>query len=87
MFVFFLTLLGGSPVLPPKVATAPPDRSHAPTPLVGPAPLHVNLQVFRKNVSELRLQLQHMRQLQVINPPVSETQSFVFSKINILLLL
>ncbi|KAA0704849.1 Sickle tail protein [Triplophysa tibetana] len=58
---------GGSPVLPPKIATAPPDRSPAPTPLVGPAPLHVNLQVFRKNVSELRLQLQHMRQLQLQN--------------------
>ncbi|XP_057178244.1 sickle tail protein isoform X2 [Triplophysa rosa] len=58
---------GGSPVLPPKIATAPPDRSPTPTPPVGPAPLHVNLQLFRKNVSELRLQLQHMRQLQLQN--------------------
>uniref|UniRef100_A0A8C1BIP3 Si:ch211-285f17.1 n=1 Tax=Cyprinus carpio carpio TaxID=630221 RepID=A0A8C1BIP3_CYPCA len=58
---------GGSPVLAPKVATAPPECSPAPTPPLGPAPLHVNLHLFRKNVSELRLQLQHMRQLQLQN--------------------
>lgn len=63
--------LGGSPVLPPKVAAAPPERSPAPTPPLGPAPLHVNLHQFRRNVSELRLQLQHIRQLQVIKVPVS----------------
>ncbi|XP_056306160.1 sickle tail protein homolog isoform X7 [Danio aesculapii] len=59
---------GGSPVLAPKiVAAASPERSPAPTPPLGPAPLHVNLHLFRKNVSELRLQLQHMRQLQLQN--------------------
>ncbi|XP_051738996.1 sickle tail protein homolog isoform X8 [Ctenopharyngodon idella] len=55
---------GGSPVLPPKVA---PECSPAPTPPLGPAPLHVNLHLFRRNVSELRLQLQHIRQLQLQN--------------------
>uniref|UniRef100_A0A672T5U5 Sickle tail protein-like n=1 Tax=Sinocyclocheilus grahami TaxID=75366 RepID=A0A672T5U5_SINGR len=63
----FVFCLGGSPVLAPKVAAAPPERSPAPTPPLGPAPLHVNLHLFRKNVSELRLQLQHMRQLQLQN--------------------
>uniref|UniRef100_A0A671KGL8 KIAA1217 n=1 Tax=Sinocyclocheilus anshuiensis TaxID=1608454 RepID=A0A671KGL8_9TELE len=58
---------GGSPVLATKVAAAPPERSPAPTPPLGPTPLHVNLHLFRKNVSELRLQLQHMRQLQLQN--------------------
>uniref|UniRef100_A0A8C2IV53 Actin interacting protein 3-like C-terminal domain-containing protein n=1 Tax=Cyprinus carpio TaxID=7962 RepID=A0A8C2IV53_CYPCA len=58
---------GGSPILAPKVAAAPPECSPAPTPPLGPAPLHVNLHLFRKNVSELRLQLQHMRQLQLQN--------------------
>uniref|UniRef100_A0A8C2IYB9 Actin interacting protein 3-like C-terminal domain-containing protein n=1 Tax=Cyprinus carpio TaxID=7962 RepID=A0A8C2IYB9_CYPCA len=57
----------GSPILAPKVAAAPPECSPAPTPPLGPAPLHVNLHLFRKNVSELRLQLQHMRQLQLQN--------------------
>ncbi|XP_073687194.1 sickle tail protein homolog isoform X4 [Garra rufa] len=58
---------GGSPILAPKVVTAPPERSPAPTPPLGPTPTHVNLHLFRKNVSELRLQLQHMRQLQLQN--------------------
>ncbi|XP_051538167.1 sickle tail protein homolog isoform X3 [Myxocyprinus asiaticus] len=58
---------GGSPVLAPKISAAPPERSPAHTPPIGSAPLHVNLQLFRKNVSELRLQLQHMRQLQLQN--------------------
>ncbi|XP_067291580.1 sickle tail protein homolog isoform X2 [Pseudorasbora parva] len=58
---------GGSPVLALKVAAAPPERSPAPTPPLGPAPLHVNLHLFRRNVSELRLQLQHIRQLQLQN--------------------
>uniref|UniRef100_A0A673FZN9 Sickle tail protein homolog n=1 Tax=Sinocyclocheilus rhinocerous TaxID=307959 RepID=A0A673FZN9_9TELE len=56
-----------SPVLATKVAAAPPERSPAPTPPLGPAPLHVNLHMFKKNISELRLQLQHMRQLQLQN--------------------
>uniref|UniRef100_A0A8C2CQV5 KIAA1217 n=1 Tax=Cyprinus carpio TaxID=7962 RepID=A0A8C2CQV5_CYPCA len=57
----------GSPILAPKVAAAPPECSPAPTPPLGPAPMHVNLHLFRRNVSELRLQLQHMRQLQLQN--------------------
>lgn len=68
----FLVFLGGSPILAPKVAAAPPERSPAPTPPLGPTPLHLNLHLFRKNVSELRLQLQHMRQLQVIKLQISE---------------
>lgn len=67
----FMFCLGGSPVLAPKVAAAPPERSPAPTPPLGPAPLHVNFHMFRRNVSELRLQLQHIRQLQVIKVPFS----------------
>uniref|UniRef100_A0A673G7V7 Sickle tail protein homolog n=1 Tax=Sinocyclocheilus rhinocerous TaxID=307959 RepID=A0A673G7V7_9TELE len=63
----FVFCLGGSPVLATKVAAAPPERSPAPTPPLGPAPLHVNLHMFKKNISELRLQLQHMRQLQLQN--------------------
>ncbi|XP_059390455.1 sickle tail protein homolog isoform X3 [Carassius carassius] len=58
---------GGSPVLAPKVTAATLEHSPAPTPPLGPTPLHVNLHLFRKNVSELRLQLQHMRQLQLHN--------------------
>uniref|UniRef100_A0A8C2CRQ1 KIAA1217 n=1 Tax=Cyprinus carpio TaxID=7962 RepID=A0A8C2CRQ1_CYPCA len=63
----FVFCLGGSPILAPKVAAAPPECSPAPTPPLGPAPMHVNLHLFRRNVSELRLQLQHMRQLQLQN--------------------
>lgn len=47
---------GGSPVLAPKSNAAPPDRR--------PAPLKVNLLQFRRNVSDLRMQLHQMRQLQ-----------------------
>ncbi|XDV47247.1 hypothetical protein PO909_016931, partial [Leuciscus waleckii] len=65
---------GGSPVLAPKVAAAPPERSPAPTPPLGPAPLHVNVHMFRRNVSELRLQLQHIRQLQLQNQECMRAQ-------------
>ncbi|XP_052398539.1 sickle tail protein homolog isoform X16 [Carassius gibelio] len=58
---------GGSPVLAPKVNAATLEHCPAPTPPLGPTPLHANLHLFRKNVSELRLQLQHMRQLQLHN--------------------
>ncbi|XP_065150979.1 sickle tail protein homolog isoform X3 [Paramisgurnus dabryanus] len=58
---------GGSPVLTPKIASVPAERSPAPTPPTGHAPLNVNLQLFRKNISEFRLQLQHMRQMQLQN--------------------
>lgn len=49
-------LTGGSPVLAPKTTASPPDKV--------PVPLKVNLLQFRKNVSELRIQLHQMRQLQ-----------------------
>ncbi|XP_076826348.1 sickle tail protein homolog isoform X3 [Brachyhypopomus gauderio] len=58
---------GGSPVLGPRNSTAPPESNPASTPPISSAPLQVNLIQFRKNVSELRLQLQQMRQLQLQN--------------------
>lgn len=59
---FNLTLLlfhcdtGGSPILAPKSNAASSDKR--------PLPLKVNLLQFRKNVSDLRMQLHQMRQLQ-----------------------
>ncbi|KAK2859547.1 hypothetical protein Q5P01_004167 [Channa striata] len=50
---------GGSPVLAPKSSAAPSDK--------GTVPLKVNLLLFRKNVSDLRMQLHQMRQLQLQN--------------------
>uniref|UniRef100_A0A7N8XN97 KIAA1217 ortholog n=1 Tax=Mastacembelus armatus TaxID=205130 RepID=A0A7N8XN97_9TELE len=50
---------GGSPVLAPKSSAAPSDKD--------PVPLKVNLVQFRKNVSDLRMQLHQMRQLQLQN--------------------
>ncbi|XP_055085904.1 sickle tail protein isoform X19 [Periophthalmus magnuspinnatus] len=47
----------GSPVLAPKTPTIPTDK----------APIKVNLLQFRKNVSDLRMQLHQMRQLQLQN--------------------
>lgn len=47
---------GGSPVLAPKTNAAPSDK--------GSVPLKINLLQFRKNVSDLRMQLHQMRQLQ-----------------------
>lgn len=52
-----LTDSGGSPVLAPKSNTATSDKQAV--------PLKVNLLQFRKNVSDLRMQLHQMRQLQV----------------------
>lgn len=49
--------IGGSPVLAPKSSTATSDKNAV--------PLKVNLLQFRKNVSDLRMQLHQMRQLQV----------------------
>ncbi|XP_068438261.1 sickle tail protein homolog isoform X3 [Clinocottus analis] len=57
---------GGSPVLAPKSNTAPLDK--------GPVPLKVNLLQFRKNVSELRMQLHQMRQQQVQNQEALRVQ-------------
>lgn len=57
---------GGSPVLTPKSNVAPSDK--------GSAPLKVNLLQFRKNVSDLRMQLHQMRQLQA--RPLSPLNEF-----------
>lgn len=54
--VYLLFLAGGSPVLAPKSNPSPKDTSSA--------PLNVNLLQFRKNVSDLRMQLHQMRQIQ-----------------------
>lgn len=51
-----LFLPGGSPILAPKTNPGPKGTSSA--------PLRVNLLQFRKNVSDLRMQLHQMRQIQ-----------------------
>ncbi|KAL7886753.1 hypothetical protein AOLI_G00044740 [Acnodon oligacanthus] len=56
---------GDSPVLGPKNAMNPPERSPAATLPISSGPLQVNLLQLRKNVSELRVQMQEMRQLQL----------------------
>lgn len=50
-------LTGGSPVMAPKRSAPPSDK--------GSVPLKANLLQFRKNVSDLRMQLHQMRQQQV----------------------
>ncbi|XP_037311310.2 sickle tail protein isoform X4 [Pungitius pungitius] len=57
---------GGSPVLAPKSSAAPLAK--------GPVPLKVNLLQFRKNVSDLRMQLHQMRQQQVQNQEALRVQ-------------
>ncbi|XP_033495420.1 sickle tail protein homolog isoform X20 [Epinephelus lanceolatus] len=57
---------GGSPVMAPKSSTAPSDK--------GPVSLKVNLLQFRKNVSDLRMQLHQMRQLQLQNQEALRVQ-------------
>ncbi|XP_034718363.1 sickle tail protein homolog isoform X12 [Etheostoma cragini] len=57
---------GGSPVLAPKSSRAPSDK--------GPVPLKVNLLQFRKNVSDLRMQLHQMKQLQLQNQEALRVQ-------------
>ncbi|XP_041817922.1 sickle tail protein homolog isoform X6 [Chelmon rostratus] len=57
---------GGSPVLAPKSNAAPSDK--------GSGPLKVNLLQFRKNVSDLRMQLHQMRQLQLQNQEALRVQ-------------
>ncbi|XP_029935020.1 sickle tail protein homolog isoform X3 [Myripristis murdjan] len=57
---------GGSPVLAPKSNSASSD--------IGTVPLKVNLLQFRKNVSDLRLQLHQMRQLQLQNQEALRVQ-------------
>ncbi|KAJ8376770.1 hypothetical protein SKAU_G00073500 [Synaphobranchus kaupii] len=55
---------GVSPIL---AAKSPAESSPTPPPHAAPAPLQTNLAHFRKNVSDLRLQLHQMRQLQLQN--------------------
>ncbi|XP_023275836.1 sickle tail protein homolog isoform X14 [Seriola lalandi dorsalis] len=57
---------GGSPVLAPKSSAALSDK--------GSVPLKVNLLQFRKNVSDLRMQLHQMRQLQLQNQEALRVQ-------------
>ncbi|AWP20558.1 putative sickle tail protein -like [Scophthalmus maximus] len=57
---------GGSPVLAPKSNAALSDK--------GSAPLKVNVLQFRKNVSDLRVQLHQMRQLQLQNQEALRVQ-------------
>ncbi|XP_019943039.2 sickle tail protein homolog isoform X26 [Paralichthys olivaceus] len=57
---------GGSPVLAPKSSAAPSDKPSV--------PLKVNLLQFRKNVSDLRVQLHQMRQLQLQNQEALRVQ-------------
>ncbi|XP_054622299.1 sickle tail protein homolog isoform X3 [Dunckerocampus dactyliophorus] len=60
---------GGSPVLPAKGST-----SNAVLPDKNQVPLKANLLQFRKNVSDLRMQLHQMRQLQLQNQEVLRGQ-------------
>uniref|UniRef100_A0A3Q3WAI2 Actin interacting protein 3-like C-terminal domain-containing protein n=1 Tax=Mola mola TaxID=94237 RepID=A0A3Q3WAI2_MOLML len=57
---------GGSPVLAPKSNAGPADKDSV--------PLKVNLLQFRKNVSDLRMQLHQMRQLQLQNQEALRVQ-------------
>ncbi|XP_035981163.1 sickle tail protein homolog isoform X7 [Fundulus heteroclitus] len=56
----------GSTILAPKSSSAPPDKNLS--------PLKVNLLHFRNNVSDLKMQLYQMRQLQVQNQEVLRVQ-------------
>ncbi|KAM6970861.1 sickle tail protein homolog [Tautogolabrus adspersus] len=57
---------GGSPIMAPKRSAAPSDK--------GSAPLKVNLLQFRRNVSDLRMQLHQMRQQQLQNQEALRVQ-------------
>ncbi|XP_062847109.1 sickle tail protein isoform X3 [Trichomycterus rosablanca] len=65
--VHSMSSTGGSPVLGSKVVGVAPDSSPTPSPHISSPPVQVNLLQFRKNISELRLQLHEMRQLQLQN--------------------
>nr|XP_046212176.1 sickle tail protein homolog [Oncorhynchus gorbuscha] len=68
-----ITLSGGSPVLAPKIATPPSESGSTPI-LPGPTPFQTNLLQCKKNVSDLRLQLHQMRQLQLQNQEALRVQ-------------
>ncbi|XP_036411391.1 sickle tail protein homolog [Megalops cyprinoides] len=56
---------GGASPIPAAKSSA--ESCPTPPPPLGPAPVQVNLLHFRKNVSDLRVQLHQMRQLQLQN--------------------
>uniref|UniRef100_A0A8C8EPU0 Sickle tail protein homolog n=1 Tax=Oncorhynchus tshawytscha TaxID=74940 RepID=A0A8C8EPU0_ONCTS len=64
---------GGSPVLAPKSSTPPSESGSTPI-LPGPTPFQTNLLQCKKNVSDLRLQLHQMRQLQLQNQEALRVQ-------------
>ncbi|XP_077411020.1 sickle tail protein homolog isoform X6 [Vanacampus margaritifer] len=66
----------GSPVLGPKCSNTPTATAAAAAPQdkQGQIPLKANLLQFRKNVSDLRMQLHQMRQLQLQNQEVMRVQ-------------
>ncbi|KAK6299934.1 hypothetical protein J4Q44_G00299670 [Coregonus suidteri] len=64
---------GGSPVLAPKTP-APPSENGSTLILPGSAPFQANLLQCKKNVSDLRLQLHQMRQLQLQNQEALHVQ-------------
>eukprot|EP00063_Salmo_salar_P061346 XP_014036181.1 PREDICTED: sickle tail protein homolog isoform X10 [Salmo salar] len=64
---------GGSPVLAPKSATPPSESGSTPM-LPGSTPFQNNLLQCKKNVSDLRLQLHQMRQLQLQNQEALRVQ-------------
>ncbi|XP_045066477.1 sickle tail protein homolog isoform X3 [Coregonus clupeaformis] len=64
---------GGSPILAPKSAAPPSEIGSTPA-LPGSAPFQANLFQFKKNVSDLRLQLHQMRQLQLQNQEALRVQ-------------
>ncbi|KAL1006821.1 hypothetical protein UPYG_G00077590 [Umbra pygmaea] len=64
---------GSSPILAPKNAAPPPESGTTPI-LPGSAPFQANLLQFKKNVSDLRLQLLQMRQLQIQNQEALRVQ-------------
>ncbi|KAM9417826.1 sickle tail protein homolog isoform 24-T25 [Salvelinus alpinus] len=64
---------GDSPVLAPKSATPPSESGSTPI-LPGSTPFQTNLLQCKKNVSDLRLQLHQMRQLQLQNQEALRVQ-------------
>ncbi|XP_061661429.1 sickle tail protein homolog isoform X7 [Syngnathoides biaculeatus] len=64
----------GSPILPPKCNASAAAASAPPQDRQGQIPLKANLLQFRKNVSDLRMQLHQMRQLQLQNQEILRVQ-------------
>ncbi|XP_051910032.1 sickle tail protein homolog isoform X14 [Hippocampus zosterae] len=64
----------GSPVLAPKCHASAAAAAAPPQDKQSQIPLKANLLHFRKNVSDLRMQLQQMRQLQLQNQEIMRVQ-------------